>query len=389
MKLENILNKIKSFKFLKNKSQSFLGVDIGSSAIKIVQLKKEKEVAVLETYGELALGPAGGTEIGRSTNLSNKQISSSLMSLIEESRVNVSHCGTCIPIRSALVYNMEVPVMSEEQLKKIVPIEARRYIPVPISEVVLDWRIIPEDQFDDEEIEAEDKRSAIAVNNKKKEGAKVKQLKIFVVAIHKNAIEKYRNIIKQSQLSLNFLEIEIFSTIRSVIDHNINTVAMIDIGSSVSKMYIVEYGIVKDSYIINKGSQDITLAISRALGISIKEAEERKRQIDLANITEENKELAEIMTTNLNYIFIEANKVLKKYQTKKGKNIKELIFTGGGSVIKGLPAFTSENLEINTQIANPFSKVKTPAFLDEVLKEIGPEFAVAVGLALRGLEDVH
>jgi len=54
-----------------------------------------------------------------------------------------------------------------------------------------------------------------------------------------------------------------------------------------------------------------------------------------------------------------------------------------------LPAFTSENLEINTQIANPFSKVKTPAFLDEVLKEIGPEFAVAVGLALRGLEDVH
>ncbi|MBU1046228.1 pilus assembly protein PilM [Patescibacteria group bacterium] len=389
---ENITEKLKNLNFLQKKSQSFLGVDIGSSAIKVVQLKKEKGVAILETYGELSLGPAGGTEVGRSTNLSDKQISASLINLLEESRVNVSECGVCIPIRSALVFDMEIPKMTEDQLKKIIPIEARRYIPVPISEVILDWRIIPDDPLIDDEPDdiEKDNRPAINYNNYDKKDEKFKQgekVKIFVVAIHKNAIERYQNIIKQAELSLNFLEIEIFSTIRSVIDHNISTVAMLDIGASVSKLYIVEYGVVKDSHIINKGSQDISLAISRALGISIKEAEEKKRAIDLENPASSDKEIADVMATNLKYIFIEANKVLKRYQSIYNKNIKELIFTGGGSVIKGLPAFTSKNLEINSQIADPFSKVRTPAFLDEVLKEIGPEFAVAVGLALRGLED--
>ncbi len=388
---QNILTKIKSLNFLKKKSQSFLGVDIGSSAIKVVQLKKEGGVAILETYGELSLGPVGGTEIGRSTNLSDKQISSSLTSLMEESIINSPNCGASISIRSSLVFDMEVPVMSEEQLKKIVPIEARRFIPVPISEVLLDWRIIPEDQFSEEDEIKKDIEDNRPATNKDKdsESKRVKQLKIFVVAIHKNAIERYRNIIKRSQLHLNFLEIEIFSTIRSVIDHNINTVAMLDIGASVSKMYIVEYGVVKDSHIINKGSQDITLAISRSLGVSVKEAEEKKRIIDLESSKDEDKKIIEVMSINLKYILTEASKVLKKYQIKNNKNIKELIFTGGGSVIKGLPEFTAKNLEINSQIANPFSKVKTPAFLDDVLKEIGPEFAVAVGLALRGLEDGH
>jgi len=388
MKWENILEKIKIFNFLKRKSSSFLGIDIGSSAIKVVQLKKERGVAVLETYGELSLGPAGGTEVGRSTNLSDKQISSSLMSLIEEARVNVSYCGVSIPIRSSMVFNMEVPKMSKEQLEKIVPIEARRYIPVPISEVILDWRVIPDDRFDEQEDEEiEDNRPAAKEVKKTEEVRPNQKTNIFVVAIHKNAIEKYRNIVKQSQLNLNFLEIEIFSTIRSVVDHNISTVAMLDIGASVSKMYVVEYGIIKDSHIINKGSQDITLAISRTLEISIKEAEEKKRTTDIENPSEEDKKVADVMATNLKYIFIEASKVLREYQTKNNKNIKELIFTGGGSVIKGLKPFTTKNLEINSNIADPFSKVKTPAFLDEVLKEIGPEFAVAVGLALRGLED--
>ena len=386
----NFLEKIKNVNFFKKKQKSFLGVDIGSSAIKVVQLKKEKGIAVLETYGELSLGPAGGTEVGRSTSLSDKQLSSSLMSLIEESRVSVTNCGTCIPIRSSMVFNMELPKMSTEQLEKIVPIEARKYIPVSVSEVMLDWRIIPEDNFKEDE-EIEDTRPAVSENDKfedeENSNAIKEKFKIFVVAIHKNAIERYQNIIKQSQLNLNFLEIEVFSTIRSVIDHNINTIAMLDIGASVSKMYIVEYGVIKDSHIINKGSQDITLAISRSLNISIKEAEEKKRDVDLENPDDSDKEVADIMGTNLKYIFTEANKVLKNYQIKNNKNIKEIIFTGGGSVIKGLPSFNSENLEISSQIANPFSKVKTPAFLDDILKEIGPEFAVAVGLALRGLEE--
>ncbi|MFH1402174.1 MAG: pilus assembly protein PilM [Patescibacteria group bacterium] len=392
--LENFLENFKISNFFKKKNTSFLGVDIGGSAIKVVQLKKEKGVAVLETYGELSLGPTAGVEAGRATNLTDKQISVALMNLIQESRVNISNCGASIPVSSSLVFDMEIPKIPSEQLKKIVPIEVRRYIPVPISEVMLDWRIIPEDEFVEETDDVADTRLATEEKNnpnilyepKKEEQKKRGKLKIFVVAIHKNAVEKYQSIIKNAQLNLNFLEIEIFSTIRSVVDHNIGTVAILDIGAGVTKMYIVEYGIVKDSHIISKGSQDISLAIARATGISIKEAEEKKRKIGLVGEDVNDKVISDIVSVNLKYILVEANKVLRQYQSDNNKNISELIFTGGGAVVNGLPPFASSVLEINSSVANPFNKIKTPAFLDDVLKEIGPEFAVAVGLALRGLE---
>ncbi|MFH0845994.1 MAG: pilus assembly protein PilM [Patescibacteria group bacterium] len=389
--LENFLSKITLPSFLQKKNKSFLGIDIGSSAIKIVQLKKEKGTAVLETYGELALGPKAGLEVGRATNLSDKEISVALMDLIQESRVSVTESGASIPVRSSLVFDMEIPDMPFEQLKKIVPIEARRYIPVPISEVMLDWRIVPKEIKEEDEEDPEDKRLAAqrpADNFVDTDQQKIiGKTKVFVVAIHKNALEKCQGIIKNAQLNLNFLEIEIFSTIRSAVNHNIGTVALLDIGAGVSKMYIVEYGVIKDSHIINRGSQDISLAISHAIGVSVDEAEEKKRSIGLTGQDGVQKEVSDIISANLKYILTEANNAIKHYQTINNKNISELIFTGGGSVIKGLPAFASSVLEINSEIANPFSKVKTPAFLDDVLKEIGPEFAVAVGLALRGLED--
>ena len=385
--LENFLNSVPFLqKIFKKKSKSFLGVDIGASAIKVVQLKKEKGVAVLETYGELSLGPLAGVATGQATNLSEKQISGALVDLIEEARVSVSSCGASIPLSSSLVFNMETPRVPQKQLEKIVPIEARRYIPVSISEVMLDWRIIPERQEDGENGVAEDQKISLETKDGE-QNIIAKKLKIFVIAIHKNAIEQYQNMIKNAQLSLNFLEIEIFSTIRAVVEHNIGTVAILDIGSAVSKLYIVEYGVVKDSHVINRGSQDISLAISHTIGIAVGEAEKKKREIGLAGETAEDKKVSEIISSHLTYILLETNKVLRQYQTKNNKNIDELIFTGGGVVVKGLPALTSSILEINSRIADPFSKTRTPAFLDNVLKEIGPEFAVAVGLALRGLEE--
>lgn len=388
---ENIKEQLNNLNFFSNRKNGFLGIDIGGSAIKVVQLKRERGVAVLETYGEISLGPIAGTEVGRATSLSDKELSSALMSLMKESRVSASQCGVAIPVNFSLIFEMAIPYAPEAQLKKIIPIEARRYIPVPISEVVLDWRIIPENKFTQEDEEKEDlEDNRPAFNNFNQEKRKpVKKIKVFVVAIHKNALDKYRGIVRQAQLALNFLEIEVFSTIRSVADHSVlDTVAMLDFGASISKLYIVEYGITKETHIISRGSQDISLAISRTLGISIQEAEEEKRKIDLSNLKAGGKESpTSIMALNLKYIFSEVSNVLNKYQRENNQNIKELIFTGGGVVIKGLDKFTSENLEINSRIADPFAKIKKPAFLDEVLSEIGPEFAVAVGVALRGLEE--
>jgi len=377
--MENPFKKI----FSRNKDQSFLGVDIGSSSIKVVQLKKKKGVVVLETYGELSLGPYAKIESGRATNLSETEIGNALASLLKEANVTTAECGVSIPLMSSLVFIIEMPTDDPHQLAQMIPIEARKYIPVPISEVDLDWKIIPKtdkgvSSFTDESSTEEKLKEKV-----------IKKTEILVAAIHKDTVIQKKTIAENSKLKLNFLEIEIFSTIRAVAGQNILNFAVLDMGSGATKLYLVEKGVIKDSHIIARGSQDITLNISRSTGVSIGEAEKQKVDIGIKGQTEQEKKVSDVVISNLEYVFNDANKVILAYQKKYNKNIDKLIVTGGGAVLNGMVDFAQSHSEMEAEIADPFSKVETPAFLDELLKKVGPGFAVSVGIALRGLGDME
>ncbi len=361
-------------------SDSFLGVDIGSSSIKVVQLKKSKGVAVLETYGELSLGPYAGVEAGRSTELSSDDISAALKNLMKEASVTTKKCGVSIPLKSSLVFMMDLPVVEKSRIADMVPIEARKYIPVPISEVFLDWKVVPKAEFSETTfVDSE--------NEEKKEDEKSPKTEILAVAIHKDTVEKHKEIIKNAGLDLSFLEIEIFSTIRAVSGSNLLDFAVLDIGSGSSKLLIVEKGVMRDSHIIGRGSQDITLNISRSLGMSVSDAEEKKISIGVTGKDGTEKQISDIVFENMEYIFFEANKAILNYQKKHNKNVDKIIITGGGAVFKGVSDFAKNHFQIESQIADPFASVETPAFLDELLKQVGPGFSVALGIALRGLRE--
>ena len=126
-------------KFSNKTDSAALGIDIGSSAIKIVQIKKKNGQAVLETYGELALGPYAGLGIGHAVQLAPDKIALALTDLMKEKEVNITtkKCGISIPFASSLMTVIEMPEVSPKQLAVMVPLEARKYIPVPISEVML------------------------------------------------------------------------------------------------------------------------------------------------------------------------------------------------------------------------------------------------------------
>src|SRR3989338_8244595 len=130
------------------KSESVLGIDIGSSSIKIVQLSRKNGHAVLDTYGELSLGPYAGKSIGEATSLPTEKIIEALGDLLKEKEVKITTrlCGVAIPFSSSLITVIDMPNESLKQLSEMIPIEARKYIPVPISEVSLDWYIIPKDK---------------------------------------------------------------------------------------------------------------------------------------------------------------------------------------------------------------------------------------------------
>jgi type IV pilus assembly protein PilM len=364
------------------KAQSVLGIDIGSSSVKVVEIKKKHGRAILKTYGELALGPYGSTEVGRATNLPPDKLAEALKDILREAKTTTTACGTALPLSSSLISFITIPPVPEKQLAEVISIEARKYIPVPMNEVLLDWSLIPR-----EENYANDDDSDTG-SNKNDKGGKTVQQDVLVVAIHNEFIASYQQIMADASLNPSFYEIEIFSAIRAVVEQGVQAVMVIDMGARATKLYIVERGILRTSHIINKGGQDITLALSKSLSVTVAEAENMKRLYGLKGGVE-HKDLNDIIMTNLDYIFYESNAALLNYQKKYGKDVAKIVLTGGGVLLKGFADLAKISFQTDIVYANPFGKLETPAFFEEQLREAGPEFAVAIGVALRRLSEIQ
>ena len=362
---------------LKKKNISALGIDIGSSSIKVVQLRKKGDKAILETYGELSLGPYGGVSVGESTNLPTEKIAQAMNDLLSEKEVAVTTkvCGIAIPFRASLMSVIEMPAnIKEKELATMIPIEARKYIPVPISDVTIDWSIIPK-------LESEDEASRTANVNKPE------TREILLVAIHNRIIDQYKEIVTKSGLDAKFFEIEVFSSMRAVLEGIKGAVMIFDMGASTTKLYIVERGLIHYSHTINRGSQDITANIARIINVSTEEAEVLKRSVGMGK-TLDGADLSEAVSVVADQIFSEANRFLLDFQKKENRNVKSIFLTGGGSALKGFRELAAQNFKVEVVAGDPFEKVETPAFLEEILKVTGPEFTVSVGAALRCLGEL-
>lgn len=362
----------------KKESSSVLGVDIGSSAIKVVQIKKKGGQAVLETYGELALGPYGGASIGQAVQLPPEKIASAIADLMKEKEVNVTTklAGISIPFGSSLMSVIELPDVAPKQMATMVPLEARKYIPVPINEVMLDWSVIPKPENPDADIAPTLGATPV------KEA--MKKVDVLVVAIHNDTIARYQKISQGSGLEVGFFEIEVFSTMRSSVEDGLQPVMVMDMGAASTKLYVIERGVIKASHTVNRGAQDITSAIAQSLGLTIERAEVMKREV---GATGEDKTLSGIITLVLDFIFAEANRTLLGFEKKYNKSVSKVVLVGGGAALKGLSELAKTAFKTEAVLGNPFGKLATPAFLEKVLRETGPEFAVAIGVALRKLQD--
>lgn len=359
------------------KQGSVVGIDIGSSSIKVVQLKKEKGVAKLETYGEIALGPYGGMAVGQAVSLPPEKIVEALKELFKQVNVTAKEAALAVPLRSSLLKLIEIPKVDNASIDQIVQLEARKYIPVPISEVMLDWVEIPTRDFETP-VSKTDQVSD-------KDIKKIEKREVLIVAIHKAMMSSYDEIIKKAGLSAPPLEIETFSASRAIIGNEISAQAIIDIGASSTRILILDYGVARSSSIIGKGSQDVTIALEKSLGLSFAEAEEAKRRLGAIGRTEGG-DLNSVIGPTIEYIFYEAQKIILNYQKKYSRPISKVILTGGGSLLKGIVDIARKDLEIEVELGNAFRKIEVPAIMEKVLADNGSGFAIASGLALRGLQ---
>lgn len=353
-----------------------LGVDIGSSSLKVVQLRKERGKAVLETYGELALGPYAGSAVGQATSLPAETIAETLRDLLREAKVTTKSSGVSIPFARSLLVLVELPYREDpREQQTIIELEARKYIPVPVSEVQLDWFVVP---TADHPAEA----PAVPATSETEPDAS-KKVEVLLVAVHNDELALLQRSIAAAGLESSFFEIEIFSTIRAVVDEPVKPVMVLDIGAATTKTYVVERGVVALSHSISIGSQDITRAIAASGNLSIARAEALKK--------EEGIEGAGALGSPdivFSRIFSAAKRVLQQYETMHKQSVSAIVLTGGGGVTRELGTYAKNLFSIDVRVADPFMKTEAPAFMRPVLKEIGPEFAVAVGLALRKLSEL-
>jgi type IV pilus assembly protein PilM len=350
-------------------SDRVVGVDIGTSSIKLVEIRKKDGKAYLETYSTLALGPYTKADVGAITNLSDELLTKAVTDAIVEGSVVTKNAAFSVPSSASLVFIVELPGnVSEKDLEAIIPVEARKYIPVPITEVALNYWVLPD----------HDASLDTGVENKQD------KTEVLVAAMHNETLSKYKALATAAGLNCDTFEIEIFSEIRAAFGHELSAVILVDLGASKTKVAIVEYGVVRNFHIINRGSFDITNNISKSLTLSFQKAEDLKRQFGLLG-EGENKAVSDVAKLAVDYILNEISNVISNFERKYNKPVSKIILSGAGSLLPGFRDLAANTFKIETISANPFDKVTVPEFVVNVLAETGPEFSVALGVALRKL----
>ncbi len=345
--------------------KNILGVDIGTVSIKIVELQSAGE-------GNFLLMNYGIAESSEYLDRSNSVIQSSSFKIDEVSAIDMlsfllkkgdfktKDCCASVPGFTSFTSLIELPVMSENELAQAIPYQARSLVPLPISDVTIDW--MPIGTFEDEK------------GNKKQQ--------IFMVSVPNETINTYQTIFKRAGLSLKMLEIEGMSLARALSDKGRGNTLVIDIGALSTLITVVSNGSLKYSTQTDFAGSSLTQALIKGLGISSKRAEILKKQRGLSGMAGEYG-LSTLMQPFLDVIINEAKRVCDIFEKKYNQKIEQVLLTGGGAGLNGIEGYITRGLELQATKGSGLEKIKFPAIIAPVSGWVGSRFAVALGAGLK------
>jgi len=341
-----------------------LGVNVGAFSTKVVQLRYEKERAVLETYGELLnQGYLKHPEAGRgdgTLHYLDQDLGALVMDVVREANATTRDAVMTIPAAAAFITTISFPRTLEHEIAQAVPYEARKYVPIPIAEVLLEWMVL------------EDASAA------------ADEITVLLIAVPREVVDKSRRVAERSGLVLRGIEVEPFSMVRSLIGYDNTPTLVINLGHQSTTLVFADRGMVRMAHTLSHGSQDLTRALERALSVSAERAEAVKRDVGLSERIEE-REITSVITPLMETLFSEIERMISLYHRRASHKIQKVNLTGGGAGLKGIVEFAASKFGLEVTRGSPFARLVTPPFLQPVLKEIGPVFSVAVGAALREL----
>jgi len=349
----------------KRRPKSVLGIDIGVSVIRVVELSKHGEQEKLENYGFVSISPSYEKPVRRRRKdtlvLSPKEIAEVLNSILRTADIKSRRVVFSIPDFATFFTSFTLPPMSREEIPQAVRFEARRHVPLPLAEVTLDWFV-----------------TKGTISDQKRE-----ELEILLVVVPNATIEQYRRIIDLCQFELLALEAEVFGLQRALTRGNKKTVALIDIGAQSTTCSIVDKEILKLSHSFDIAGNDLTERLAKSLDLDYKRAESLKKKQGILPGSQNTKD---ILTPLFDMMLAEIGKVTESFYQQGGKEVETYIIAGSSALLPGLKEYFSKSLKKEIKIANPFAEMVYPPILEETLQKIGPGYSVAVGMALRGLE---
>ncbi len=354
------------FKFFKNNSTACLGVDIGTTSIKVAEVQRGGRIPRVINYGFLESGGSlsrANQVLQTSTlKLFEKEVIELLRLILKQMKIKTVEAVASIPAFSAFTTVLDFPDMSTADLERAIPFQAKQYVPIPLSEVALDW--IKVGEFSDDR--------------------GFKHIRVLMVSVPQETIRKYQNIFKLAGLKLVALELESLSIARIFGATDPTPTVVVDIGSRSTNIAFLDQGQLKFNAQSDFAGASLTQALATSLGITPLRAEELKKDRGIIGVGP-GSELSTIMLPFLDAIINEVKNSIFKYQNQfpQFPKIERLILSGGGANLAGIETYFEKEFGFPVVKAAPFSQFEYPSSMIPMIPELNPIMSVALGLALH------
>lgn len=342
-----------------SKNNLVVGVDIGSHAIKVCQLKRTDKGYAVTALGSVVL-PEGAVDDG--TLVEPEIVGKAISELFKNLKISNKKVGISISGYSVIVKKVNLTVMDDAQLEEHIMTEAEQYIPFDIEDVYLDFQ------------------------NLKTNTETSDRTDVMLVAAKKEVVDDYLEMIESIGLQSVLVDVDGFA-LENTYEYSGNkdeNVALVDIGASKMNINILSKGMSVVARDIVVGSRQLTEQIQATLDIDYEEAE----AIKLGQIPagENQNSIEEIFSSTCTQWVLEIKKAIDLYHANNpDAPLQRLVLSGGGSKVTGLKEFLAQETNLEVELFNPFEQMSsnTKKIDSEYLNSIGPEMAIATGIAIR------
>jgi type IV pilus assembly protein PilM len=347
------------------RSKNVVGLDIGASSVKAVQLKRSRGINELVRLGVAPLHPE---TIVDGVIMDSGTVISAIQQIFTENQIKTKDVVVAVSGHSVIVKKVRITKMKPEELEEAIPFEAEQYVPYAIEDVNLDFQVL----------ENSDPGAA--------------DMDVLLVAVKKDIINDYLSIISTAGLNAVVVDVDAFALENAFelayeLDRD-QVVGLVNLGAAVMNINILQGGFSEFTRDSPLGGNRYTESIQKMLGMSYEQAEALKLGGEVDGRTLRDAQPA-IDMVNAEV----AGEIRRSFDffrsSSHSDTIHRVILSGGCARLPGLVEYLAENLEISFEIANPLRKIKADPkkFNPEELERIAPQLAVSVGLALRQAGD--